>query len=169
MASRLHLHMARGVAAGWSLGGGGQVGGGLVVARRDASTPLHCECLSRRGLCNDSRRAQTLVGESVGERSHCFEPVNNFTFFNRHHKRGRLHDVQHAQHTQHALHLCSRLLSQRLYQPHQLRPHRGKLLADAVEGALRLVGLCLVATNHCTDKALESAGTDNLSRKVSVQ
>jgi len=38
-----------------------------------------------------------------------------------------------------------------------------------VEGALRLVGLCLVATNHCTDKALESAGTNNLSRKVSVQ
>eukprot|EP00966_Prymnesium_polylepis_P296550 6851059-Prymnesium_polylepis.2 len=24
--------------------------GGLVVARRDASTPLHCECLSRRGI-----------------------------------------------------------------------------------------------------------------------
>ena len=62
MASRLHLHMARGVAAGRSLGDGGQVGGGLVVARRDASTPLHCECLSRRGLCNDSRRAQLTSG-----------------------------------------------------------------------------------------------------------
>ena len=129
----------------------------MVVARRDASTPLHCECLSRRGLCNDSRRAQTLVGESVGERSHCFEPVNNFTFLNRHHKRAATTcDELDAQHTQHALHLCSRLLSQRLYQPHQLRAHRGKLLADAEEGALRLAGLCLVEggplfTVHCSE------------------
>ena len=64
--------------------------------------------------------------------------------------------------------LCSRLLFHR-DSVHQLRAHRGKLLADAKEGALRLAGLFLVATNHCTDEALESAGTDNLLRKVSVQ
>ena len=92
------------VVAWWRRAGWWRVRGG-AAGRIDTTG----ECLSRRGMavCNESRRARALVGESVDERSDCFEPVNNFTFLNRRHKRGRLHDVQHMSNTHNMHYTCA--------------------------------------------------------------